>query len=357
MPAVGMSTGDVRELEKGRFFLTMSAGILVANNMTFQMIREHEQLYCSWEQRCAELDKQVREYLADVRKVSENCFGIERLKDSQKWNKTYVGSHYIGVPDGNFVEALVALANLCQGKEGAEKLCKRALRLADVLQPYTTLQKLMWEIRKKCSHKGFPIICDDMLMLNAPAASGLSSIHTKNAGDDLRRALPTASDLVIIGGQAGTTQVPHFGGGDLQGEGYTMLLPKDAFFATVRANIDASEELGQKWLKLAKAEGLSSATQDWMIATAPFKRDAVKEIVPNLVASRVLGFHLDLMAGKSTRTMHLRPVIAEAALLAGQSVVDQYGCQVLRRNWENVLVETKDSYNGFRSVFDEPEAA
>ena len=134
-----------------------------------------------------------------------------------------------------------------------------------------------------------------------------------------------------------------------------MLPPQGTFFTAVKAKIDASDELKQKWSELAEGDNLAQATQEWTTATAPYKQGVVKDIVPNLIASRVLGFHLDLVNSKATRTMNLRPIIAEAALPASQGVIDQYGCEVLRRQWESVLIELKDGYSGLRSVFDAPE--
>jgi hypothetical protein len=350
MPGIGMSTGDVVDLE-GKTFLTFIYGVLVYNVMTFHMIRKDEKLYQEWEQKNAEFDRRVLQLIGEVRQVSEDCFGIGRLKESRQWNETYVGWKYLGVPDKTFVEALKLVADACN-VAGSEILQKRALALAAELQPYTVFQDLMAKIREECHHKGFPIVRDGMLVLNAPAASGGASVHTNNAGDDLRSALPNQNDFLMVGGQAGTLEIAHIGGGKLQGESYIMLPPQSTFFADVKAKVDSDEELKQKWAEVSHSVSLLHASDDWTVATMPCKQAVVKEIVPGLIQNRVLGFHLDLMTGKSTRTMHLRPVIAEAAFLASQDVISRYGCDVLRRNWQDVLIETSDSYGKLRSVFD-----
>ncbi|MBI4049973.1 MAG: hypothetical protein HY398_00820 [Candidatus Doudnabacteria bacterium] len=184
-------------------------------------------------------------------------------------------------------------------KKAMKPLARVASAIVRDLEPYSIFQSFMNELRRETGHKGFPRVRNGMLLFNTPAASGGATMHTYNPSDDVEDIVPSQNDLFMIAMQAGNVPgAMHIGGGSCQGEHYWMLPPRTPFFPRVQERVNADPELNRVWGEVAQFGGTKAekftGSSEWLKATQEIKDDVIKEVVPELIGQRVLGFHVDM---------------------------------------------------------------
>ena len=350
LSAVGEAAADFVECG-GATYLSLSLSGLLWNCTAFHVLRRAEPLYRQWYAHRDALSTRVHAFLSAVQADDANCYGRTVFQAPDRWSETYVGWQRLGTPSRAFVEALEEFPK----QETYGELAKAAGRLARDLMPYVPLHDLMTDICRQVHHDSYPRIEGNLLVLSTPAASGGASLHTHPASDDLRHALPSENDLLILGAQAGTNALVHAGGGRLRGEHYILLVPREPFFDRVQERIDQSTEFQEHWRALIGSDcPVTESVWEWTIATKEIKEHVAAEILPPFVAQRVLGFHIDLVSGSDQRVAALRPVVAESLLTHDDSILETSGWCIERPPLASLLVDTGQDYMQFRSVFDAP---
>ena len=362
LPGVGMATGDFIEHE-GKTFMTLDSNVFFGNMEALHLFRQHEPKFREWHEKrvaCAQKVKDLTSAIFDikglVKRTGKGGFWLDFMKKVETWNVTSAGWNRIGTPHPDFVDALSTAAAKLKTlkKKGTRSAARMAADLEAELRPFSDFAKTMWAIRKKANHKGIPFIDGDMLALSSPTYSGLASLHNKNADDDLMGAMPNRTDFFMVSGQTSYAQVQHFGGGKVQGENFVMLVPKTPYFKTVQNRIGADESFMEAWRKVIEIEDGSEAMFEWLAKTQAVKGEAVKEIVPGLIAERVLGINMNL--NDEPGTALLRPIIAESALKGNEEFLAASNIRIIRKEVETVLVRTSTGYGSLRSVFDQVAA-
>lgn len=216
---------------------------------------------------------------------------------------------------------------------------------------FQQLNKELRELRHKHSHKGTPYVDDGILALSAPAASGGASWDSIVCSDDVMESVPYHSVLFMIGSQANRTGIHHIGAGHVVGKHFVLVLPKEPLLA-IQARIDGDPTLAKLWPEVQEVDDELKNVLKWDEATLAHKQAVVRDVAPEIIRERALGFHLDLTVG--ARGAQLSPVCAEAHLAKYH---DDLAGKATRWNaFADFLVEVKDGYGKPHSVFDPPAA-
>lgn len=347
LPASGEIIGDFLK-HQGKTHLTLHYGTMMANLMLFHLVRGIEPIYKDWYEHADELSQEVEIFIEQVRaeevKVLESIESadiIKRILDKHgEWRDTYVGWNYLGTPSPQFINILSEIGNKCNGL-----IAKGALDLENKLRPYCDLPETLGGFRNQIRHKGIPIIKAGMISTTQPAASGGASIHTHVTGDDVGNALPSSKDMFIIAAQAGAIGVMHIGGGNVTGEHIILIPPRTPFFDMVQEAVDDSSELKDLWQEIkdkTRDEFLEKAVSSWVNTTREIKEQAIARVVPDIISSRVLGFHVDLKSER--RVAQLHPIVSECAIPANKEMLKKYKWEILTRDVDSVLLEAQEGY-------------
>ncbi len=349
LPGVGLSTGDIKTHE-GKTYLTVDFNVMVANCFALHLIRPHEARYVEWTEQAESYNREIKSLIGAVQLADASCFGIKELATFTHTTSP-VGWSDVGTPSSELLTALTGLAGhlIRRRKKGMRKLSHTASMLVSRLKPYSAFEDVMSHIRKEAGHKGFPRVHNGMLTLNVPAASGGATLHTHQPSDDLLSAIPSSNDLTLIAAQAGTIPLMHIGAGSLEGEHYFMLPPKSPFFARAQEKLDADNRLDTLWQVLGSRREFASqrVLSEWLKETAPLKGEVIKDVVPGLVAERVLGLHVDLRTQKGTALV--RPVVAESHFNAHRDAATHL--TAIRPEFSDMLGCIGDTYGTVSSVF------
>lgn len=348
----GMATGDFLTRED-KTYLVLNYGVMVGNVEALHLFRPHEAKLRDWHGKEAGYGERVTQFIAALSETIPNHLHLEAFQNPEQWNSTRAGSEWVGTPNPQFLEALATAATKLgtRKKKGTAALSRAAATLDAELRPFIDFPKTMLEIRNKVEHKGIPYIDGDMLSLSSPKYSGQACLHNKGADDDLMGAMPNKSDMCMTAGQTGWGRIKHFGGGEVQGEDFIMLIPKTPFFPLVQERLNSSEAFMSGWKRVFEIEDLYQSVWEWLEQTRTAKEDIVRQVVPELIASRVLGFNMNM--NEEPHVALLRPIVAESALRGNEELLAANNVRVIRKDVETVLVRKGNDVGQLKSIFDE----
>jgi hypothetical protein len=354
LPGFGMPTGDLLEHE-GKTYLTMQYAGMLVDAAALYLTRPKETLYREWDEKMESYDARIQTFLQNLQSQNATAFatfGTGYLERPTLWRQNSVGSSYEDLPRREFLEHLAQVQALLQDSEDST-LLQEAQALHAELTPYAELIDFLWSIRKELDRKGHSYIGDGMLGQSSPAASGGCSLYFVGAGEDIKRAVPNHSTLMMAGAEIGTmgANITYISGGSTKGQRQVMMAWKTPFFPRVQELVDGDESLVSLWQELTEAGCPLDRFQEWTKASMEPKRQGIKEVVPSLVSERVLGLVLD-MNGEG-RTARLRPIVSESVAAAHESLLKENRLEIQRSPIDAVLVKDRDGLYGFHSVFDE----
>lgn len=348
LPGAGMTIGDVLKHEENTY-LTFHYGVATGNMAAVHYLRPYESLYVDWSAKYESVNKEVKDFIERVRSNYHECFGIKVIAEFNHIS-CYVGFDDIMAPSPEFVDALSVLARVLfkLKRKGTAEMARTAAALADSLKPYTVFQGLIKTIRKH--HKGYPVIREDMIRLTSPTASGGANMHTGTVSDDINDAIPQGDGLFMVAIQAGAfANMQHFGTGSIPGQHYWLLPPRTPFFELVQKEVDSDSNLQKLWKKVSRRVGSGSSywarSAEWEEATEAIKTKVARQVIPELISQRVLGFHLDM--NEKPNVALIRPVVANSLFMADPSLVEQNGLTVIRPGYTDLLGEVSDGYFKF----------
>ncbi|PCI28189.1 hypothetical protein COB55_04150 [Candidatus Wolfebacteria bacterium] len=350
LPGCGAGTGDFIS-HGGESYLGIELGVCFANMRLMHHFRKYESLFSEWEDNSKCFGHEVNEFVTELKKISENCFGFKSLQNHEQWNDTSAGWNYVGTPSILFVDSLSEVAERLNRmkKKGLSSLARIACDLEAKLRPFCHLAGAMNELRNQCNHKGVPFIKDGMVRMSAPAASGGASLHNMGASDDLLHSMPNRSSFMIVSGQTSMGKITHLGGGRTKGEHFTMRIPQTPFFSMVQEKVASNKKLSDLWQSSSQGDD-DKAVEQWTMELLPIENEIIKKVVPDMVSTQVLGLHFDLRSAEGVAKLH--PVIAESCLENNTDAVKKHGVAVIRKSIEKVLGMSGDNTYLIPSVFD-----
>jgi hypothetical protein len=321
---VGADIETVRDIDGNKYIVTNMFAldrILQALN-DFRAI---EDIFAEWEDKKDGYENRISELRERVDSLSEQYPQLSEFKDMLEHPEGYIGHQYIGLPSENFINGLERLGRALRT---VSEESQEATELSRELRRFSEAMPRLREIRKY--HKGVPLLSDDgLIRIYTPPASGGICMHTHPGYDDPYNALPSKDDLTIIAAQCGSIGISHIGGGETQGEGYTMHIPRKFFFEEVR--------------KLVEKEGVSDE-QDII----HLKLDVLNRRLDDIMDNEVLGFKVD--GNSEERIALLSPLVSSREYERHRSYFESRDLEGIPFGVSGMLLDKGDAYLMVESI-------